>query len=353
MTKKKHTFHIKSDLTRKNINSLYNQFHEQFDKEELREIDLNRVEKIDSSGVAFLEYIQENSEKAELTALSPKIKAALNTFSTPEESKKSEKQTGFFEKLGEKALLSKNSFISGLYLTSDIFYWSIKDLFNTNVRQKNSVVNQCIAIGVNAVGIIALLSFILGLILALQSSAQLSKFGANIYVADLIGFAMVREMGPMMTAILVAGRSGSSFASEIGTMKISEELDALRAMGINPLRFLVVPKFIGITIVMPLLSTLSTILGILAGLIVSVYYLKISAYAYLYELFDYITLEDEIIGLSKSLFFAWVIIIIGVYYGLKVEGGSEGVGKATTKSVVASIFAVIVLDAFFSLFYLV
>jgi len=240
-----------------------------------------------------------------------------------------------------------------LLLTAEVVVWSILDLFSSKGRKKGAVFHQSIVLGVNAFTIISLMSFILGLILALQSAAQLRQFGANIFVADLLAISMVREMGPMMTAIIIAGRSGSSIASEIATMKVSEELDALKTMAINPLRYVVVPKFIAITFCMPLLVMTSIAMGIIGGLVVAVTYLDLSMYAFFNELFTVLTIKDITIGLSKSFFFAWNIVLIGSYFGLKVEGGAEGVGKVTTQSVVVSIFSVIIFDAIFSLFYMI
>jgi phospholipid/cholesterol/gamma-HCH transport system permease protein len=352
---KDNTIFLKGVLTKDTVQDHYVDFKDLPEREKITKIDLAGVEDIDSAGVAFLDMIKNQSDlQVDLMNASDDILETINIFSTehpPLPEKK--KRTNFFENIGEKFLNSSHNFLSGLYLTSDIFYWTLRDLFTSKHRREDSIIQQSILIGVNAVGIIALLSFILGLILAFQSSAQLRQFGANIYIADLIGISMVREMGPMMTAIIVAGRSGSSFASEIATMKISEELDALRTMSINPIRFLVVPKFIAITICMPLLVIMATFLGIFAGLIVAVYYLNLSAAAYINELFSFLTVKDQMIGLSKSIFFAWVIVIIGIYFGFQVKGGAEGVGRVTTKSVVASIFAVIVLDAIFSLFYII
>ncbi|MBU0567119.1 ABC transporter permease, partial [bacterium] len=220
-------------------------------------------------------------------------------------------------------------------------------------QRRGSTIAQSLLIGVDALGIIGLLSLIIGLILALQSAAQLRQFGASIFVADLIAISMVREMGPMMTAIIVAGRSGSSIAAEIATMKVTEEIDALKMMAINPIRYVVVPKLHAITICMPFLVVISTIIGIVGGLIIAVTYLDLSVISYFNEAIGVLSLKDVLVSLTKSIFFSWVIVIIASYYGFKVQGGAEGVGKATTASVVASIFAVIVLDALFSLIFLV
>jgi len=199
---------------------------------------------------------------------------------------------------------------------------------------------------------VALLSFIIGLILALQAAAQLRLVGANIFVADLVAVAMVREMGPMMTAILIAGRSGSAMAAEIATMKVSEEIDALRTMAIDPVRYVIVPKLLAITLCSPLLVTLSTLIGIFGGLVIAVAYLHLPVAAYTNEAIKVLRAVDILSGLTKSIVFAWLIAVISSYCGLRAAGGAEGVGRETTSSVVASIFAVIVADVVFSLVYL-
>jgi phospholipid/cholesterol/gamma-HCH transport system permease protein len=315
-------------------------------------IDLTSLEKTDSSGIAFLDEIQSKYD-VKLTNIPSKFTEAFATFSSQKiEIEKPKSRFSFFESLGDKTFSGLNSFASGIILSADIAYWSLIGLVNKRGQRKGSVVQQSLLIGADAVGIIGLLSLIIGLILALQAAAQLRQFGANIFVADLIAVSMVREMGPMMTAIIVAGRSGSAIASEIATMKVTEEIDALKMMAINPIRYIVVPKLHAITLCMPLLVSLSMLVGIFGGLIVAVTYLDLSVTSYVNEVLAVLKVKDVLVGLSKSVVFSWVIVGIGGYYGFNVQGGAEGVGKATTKSVVASIFAVIILDAVFSLIYL-
>ena len=213
------------------------------------------------------------------------------------------------------------------------------------------MIQQSILIGVDAVPIIALLSFILGLILALQSAVQLKQFGADIFLVDLITVTMISEMGPILTAIMVSGRSGSAIASEIATMTVTEEIDALKMMALDPIRFVVVPKFHAMTICMPLLVTLSMFVGIFGGAIIGFSVLDISPQLFWSRVIEVANARDFIIAIGKSIVFSWVIVIIGVYYGLNVKGGAEGVGKVTTTSVVASIFWIIVLDAINSLIF--
>jgi len=323
--------------------------------QDVETIDVGGVTKFDSAGVGFLDQLLEHQfQGARLIQVSENHQQALDTFSSKHhELPEAPQDPGIFEKIGDSVYSLRHTISDLILLISEITFWSAVGVFSRSGRRKGAVLQQIILIGSNAVGIIALLSFVLGLILALQSAAQLRQFGASIYVADLIAISMVREMGPMMTAIIIAGRSGSSFAAEISSMKVSEEIDALRMMAINPIRYVVVPKFLAITLSMPLLVTLSMVLGIFGGFIIGVSYLDLTPVSYFNETLSILTLEDLLVGFSKSIFFAGVIVVIGSYYGFRVEGGAEGVGRVTTSAVVASIFAVIFLDAIFSLIYMV
>ena len=202
--------------------------------------------------------------------------------------------------------------------------------------------------GVDAVPIVGLISFLLGVIIAFMSAAQLRQFSANILVAMLVGMGMVKELGPIMTAIIVAGRSGSAFAAEIGTMRISDEIDALFTMGFDPTRFLVVPKIIAAVVVVPLLTLFSDLFGILGGLFIGISMLDLTANAYLTETIRSITLGDVLVSYLKSIVFAFLIAWIGCLRGFQVRGGAAAVGQATTSAVVSSIFLIIVADAVFA-----
>ena len=203
--------------------------------------------------------------------------------------------------------------------------------------------------GVNALPIVGLISFLLGLIMAFMSSVQLRQFGANIYVASLVSLAMVRELGPIMTAIIVAGRSGSAYAAEIGTMKISEEVDALFTMGFDPTRFLVVPKIVATIIVVPFLTLFSDLFAILGGLVVGVFMLDVTANAYIAQTFKTLSLFDVFWGLLKSGVFALLITVVGCLRGFQVKGGAASVGQATTSAVVTGIFLIILSDSIFAI----
>jgi phospholipid/cholesterol/gamma-HCH transport system permease protein len=203
--------------------------------------------------------------------------------------------------------------------------------------------------GVNALPIVGLISFLLGLVIAFMSSLQLAQFGANIYVASLVSIAMVSELGPIMTAIVVAGRSGSAYAAEIGTMKITEEIDALTVMGFDAVLFLVVPRMLAALIVIPILTFFSDIFAILGGLLVGVTLLDLTANAYLSQTWKALSLFEVGWGASKSVVFALIISWIGCLRGFETRGGADAVGNAATSAVVTSIFLIILFDSAFAI----
>ena len=202
--------------------------------------------------------------------------------------------------------------------------------------------------GVDALPIIVLISFLVGLIMAFTAAVQLEQFGANIYVASLVGLMMTRELGPIMTCIIVAGRSGSAFAAEIGTMKVSEEVDALFTMGFDTVRFLAVPKIVATAVVVPVLTLFSDLFAILGGLLVGVFMLDLTVNGYVAQTIKTLTVFDVFLGLLKSVVFAFLIAWIGCFRGFQVEGGAASVGESTTSAVVSGIFLIIFSDAIFS-----
>lgn len=202
--------------------------------------------------------------------------------------------------------------------------------------------------GVDALPVVGLISFLLGLIIAFMSSLQLTQFGANIYVASLVGLAMVSELGPIMTAIIVSGRSGSAYAAEISTMEISEEIDALFVMGFDPNLFLVIPRMVAAMVVVPLLTLFSSIFAIFGGLVIGVFMLNLSPSAYINQTFQSLTLFELLWGLGKSVVFAVLIAMTGCLRGFQARGGADAVGNAATSAVVTSIFLIILFDSIFA-----
>ena len=205
--------------------------------------------------------------------------------------------------------------------------------------------------GADAVPIVAFINFLIGFVMAFQGAVQLRQFGANIFVADLVGAAVTRELAPLMTAIIVCGRSGAAFAAELGSMKVAEEVDALRTMGFEAMRYLVVPRAIALILMLPLLTLLADLVGILGGLAVGLSSLDLTISGYLVETRRALTLWDVYSGLIKSVVFALAIALIACQQGLATSGGAEGVGRRTTSSVVTTLFALVLLDAGFTVLF--
>lgn len=254
--------------------------------------------------------------------------------------------------IGRKAIPRLQDIHSASKLINDTFYWTLLSPFKGKKIRFRVSISEMVKTGYNSVPIVTIISLFVGVILALQAAYQLRRFGALIYVANLVGVSITRELGPILTAIIVAGRSGSAFAAEIGSMKAAEEVDALISMGINPVRFLVVPKLIALMVMLPALTIFSDCIGILGGFLLSVTALEIHPYNYFQQTINALLIKDVLTGLMKAWAFGIVITIVGAYEGFRVEGGAEEVGRRTTASVVSSIFLVILFDLFFTtLFY--
>jgi len=203
--------------------------------------------------------------------------------------------------------------------------------------------------GVTALPIIGLMAFLMGVVIAFQGGEQLRIYGANILIVDLVGITLLRELAPLLTAILVAGRSGSAYTAQIGTMRVTEEVDALRTMGISPMELLVFPKVLALIIALPLLSAFADVLGVLGGMTVASLSLDVNSSDFLDRFSHAVAARHYLVGLSKAPVFAVAITLIGCYQGFKVSGGADSVGKQVTISVVQAIFLVLIIDALFSI----
>lgn len=239
----------------------------------------------------------------------------------------------FFEFIGEMFVLA---------------FSSIK--YKTPLRLR-ALIQTIYRTGYTALPIVGLLSFLIGIVLTYQMGIQLSKYGANIYIVDLLGLSILREFGPLITAIIVSGRTASAFASEISTMKINEEIDALKTMGVAPSDIVVIPKILGLVIALPLLCVWADIWGVYGGMVMSHWYLNVNCTDFFNHFHQYIPIKHFLVGLSKTPVFAVVIACVGCFQGLRVSGGAEAVGWTTTKSVVQAIFLIIIVDAAFSILY--
>lgn len=202
--------------------------------------------------------------------------------------------------------------------------------------------------GLNALPITGLLSFLMGVVIAYQGATQLARYGANIFIADLVGLSMLRELAPLMTAVIIAGRSGSAYTAQIGTMVVTEEVDALRTIGIAPLDLLVLPKLMALMIALPLLTVYADVMGVIGGMVIAKTHLGVNPADFLERFEKAVSMSSYMIGIGKAPVFAALIALIGCHQGFQVGGSADDVGRQTTVSVVQSIFLVIVVDALFS-----
>jgi phospholipid/cholesterol/gamma-HCH transport system permease protein len=230
-------------------------------------------------------------------------------------------------------------------LTTQIFYWTLVAPFRGERWKLSEVFRQMILIGTRALPMAALTAFSIGLTLAMQSARELQKLGAASYVPDLVSVSLLRELGPLIIAVIVIGRSGSAVTAELGTMKVSEEIEALEVMAINPVRFLIVPRVLAMLVMLPALTVFGNYVGMVGGWSICHYALDFSTPAYIMRAVERAGTWDLYSGLIKSVVFAWLIITISCHMGMKVEGGAEGVGQATTDSVVWSLLVMLVANA--------
>lgn len=255
---------------------------------------------------------------------------------------------GIVEKLGSASVRISEDFAAMMVFLGDLVSAVVYLFRHPREVRWEEIFFYVRRVGAEGLPIVGLISILIGLIIAFMSSLQLKQFGANIYVASLVAVAIVRELGPIMTAILVAGRSASAFAAEIGTMKVNDEVDALITMGFDPVRFLAVPKLIATVIVLPLLTLYADLFGIFGGMIVGVVGLDLTAYTYLQASRRSVTVFFLNASLVKAVVFACIIAAIGCQRGFQVQGGVAAVGAATTSAVVTSILLIVVVDSVFA-----
>jgi phospholipid/cholesterol/gamma-HCH transport system permease protein len=318
-------------------------------------LDLSQTERIDSTGICLIELLRKSyaSQGGEfiLQGVSPQVAdqmAAKKPRSSSAADYVPAGKGNILERIGDVSIEYARTGVGALSVFTEMFYWSTIGFFKRQDIKRGGLYEQMYMLGYKAVGIIALLSFLIGVVLSLQSAIQLKAFGLGIFIVPLIGITMIRQMGPLLTAIILAGRTGSATTAEIATMVVGEEIDALRTMGINPMQYVMAPKFWAISLTMPLLSIIATATGIFGGYMIAILYLDISTSMFMGELVKIIKLEHILAGCFKSMVFSWLIIWVGCYFGFRVRGGAEAVGRETTSSVVVGIFVIIVANALFS-----
>ena len=320
-------------------------------------IDVSGVEKMDTVG-AWLIYRAVRDRGAKVVGATREIEGLLEQVREADKPAKvvpEEDGTGFqrtLGELGEYVVEAGRVFhgLLGFFGATLIGYWNVFKRPQQRFRL-NAVVQRFDVVGVRALGIIGLMSFLIGIVIGQQGAVQLRQFGAEIYTINLIGRITVRELGTLMTAIMVAGRSGSAFAAQLGTMKLTEEIDAMRTIGVSPIEALVIPRMTAAIIMMPLLSFYAMIMTILGGGIYVWVDLGIPPLTFVQRLQEVTPLRDLWVGLIKAPVFGFIIALVGCFQGMLVEGDAEQVGMRTTAAVVQAIFLVIVLDAAFAVFF--
>lgn len=249
-----------------------------------------------------------------------------------------------FEAIGKTVLGTLGQATEILRLFFNTIFWIVVGPFKGKFPKAKGIFEQMVFTGVKSVAIVFFVALFTGIVIAMQSAYQLAELGATIYVAAMVSVSIARELGPVLTALVVAGRVGAAITAELGTMKVSEQIEALQTIALNPVRFLVVPRFLALLIMLPCLTIFSDIIGIAGGFLVGVYNLGLNPYRYIDVSFDFMVWKDVWTGIVKSITFAIIISMVGCYMGLNTKGGAEGVGKATTVSVVTSFILIILSD---------
>ncbi|MCK9454387.1 MlaE family lipid ABC transporter permease subunit [Sulfurimonas sp.] len=261
------------------------------------------------------------------------------------------KKKSYLEMLAQLLYSKYLGFLSFMAFFGELFINTISYIGRVKHIRYKEILFEINENGIKAISIISITSFLIGLVVAYQSAYQLKLYGANIFIVETLGLSILRELAPLITAIVIAGRSGSAFTAQIGAMKITQEIDAMRTMGFEPYKFLVIPRVIALMIIMPILIFIADIMGMLGGMLIAYKDLDISTTLFIDRFSDVIAAKHFFIGIFKGPFFAFLIAVIGIYRGLGVKDDTQSIGINTKKSVVESIFAVIMCDALFSIIF--
>ncbi|MEW9921542.1 ABC transporter permease [Marimonas sp. MJW-29] len=323
-------------------------------------IDIEALTQMDTAGAWFLVEMQGIAEaKGRDVAIEGANDAQAQLIETvrknmPPDEKPPREHKNFIDRLedygqmvarGGKTALELISFLGQVIATIG------RIIIHPRQLRLTSMVHHCQEIGINAIPIVSLMAFLIGVVLAFQGSAQLRQFGAEVFVVDLIAISILRELGILLTAIIVAGRSGSAFTAAIGSMKMREEIDAMRTLGLDPVTILVVPRVLALILMLPALGFIANLSGLIGGALMSWIELGVSPAVFQSRLVANTDVWHFVVGMVKAPFFALIIGIIGCYEGMKVGGDAESLGRLTSASVVLAIFMVIVVDALFSIFF--
>ncbi len=318
-------------------------------------IDASDISALDTTGAWLLHRtvraLEQLGKNIRIDGLRPEFSILLNLIATRTAHAKylPPPKAGVLDRIGRRAWNRMGYLFNMLAFAGEAAVVLLRSLMRPHRLRWRPILHNLQTSGVEAMPITGLLSFLMGVVIAYQGADQLQRFGANIFIVDLVGLAMLRELSPLLTAIIIAGRSGSAYAAQIGTMKITEEIDALRTVGVGPHELLVLPKMLALIIALPLLTVFADVAGIFGGMVMASSRLDVSFDVFLNRLGDAVSLSSFLVGIVKAPVFAAIIALTGCYQGFQVSDSTDSVGRQTTVSVVQSIFVVILADALFSI----
>lgn len=326
---------------------------------EIKTINISEISALDSAGALFLlnalDRIKEKNPDAKITGFNAKQQQLYDTvreeYSKIEAQEISTARQGLFYGVGFWAVDKFQQTYDFLEFIGEVVITLISTIIGEKKIQWRSVLKAIDVTGYQALPIISLMSFLIGVVLAYQLAGQLQTYGADIFIVDVTGIAILREFAPLITSVIIAGRTSTSFAALIGTMKVNEELDAMRTMGLSPINRLVIPRIIGLMIALPLLVVWADIFGVLGSMVMSKNMLDINFHAFLERFELVIEVKQYVLGLVKTPVFAMIIAAVGCFQGMEVEMSAESVGLKTTKAAVQAIFLIIIADAAFSIIF--
>jgi len=318
--------------------------------------DASRITAMDTGGALLLqesmEMARSQGRRTTLQGLRPEFAELLELVSAQWERAgrdRDERPVGWIGRI-ERALRRQGESITrGLAFVGQSTVAGVRALGRPGAIRWRALLRVLELDGVRALPITGLLTFLVGVVIAYQGAEQLRKFGTNIFIVDLVGISLLREIAPLIVAILIAGRSGSAYTAEIGTMKVTEELDAVRTLGVSPMDLLVLPKMLALVVALPLLTAYADVLGVCGGVLIASSQLNVSSTEFIDRFEEAVALRHFLIGIGKAPFFAVIIAMVGCYQGFQIRGGVDDVGRHTTISVVQSIFLVIIFDAICSI----
>lgn len=321
-------------------------------------IDCSELAQLDTNGASllheFTQKLQDSHIDYDIRELTPEYQQLFelaSKYKTQPPPPAAAHRLPLLARIGKAAIAQGDEAKQLLAFLGEVASESLKWITNPHKIRWLSVLDGMDKTGYQAIGIISLLSFLIGVVLCYQMGLQLETYGATIYVVDLLGLSVLREFAPLLTAIIVAGRTGSAYAAQIGTMKLNQEIDALKTFGVSPTELLVLPKMSSLLIALPLLTVLSMFAGVIGGMVMAKIMFSIHYIDFLHRFGDVIPLKTIVLGMIKTPVFAVLIATIGCFQGFRVSGSAESVGQHTTISVVQSIFMIIVTDAIFSIVY--